>query len=313
MSKHPMKLRKHADLPMLLASGSKAGGSAKTSVLLATTSLALLAGLRIGIIDADATGTSAISHRVQHPDIQVIPLVEGTQVSSLLDQFAAFDLVLFDVGANELTSERTFIPLMRLVARLGGRDGNAAMLVSQIPHKSNIVDDLTKAVDVFGDLLDIHIVQQNVDGTGAFDALPPTLAMLPRHEVPHLTPTVLNMSLGRGRLPANFIRDGVPGYQRLRGMWAAHLLHIATCGDFARWLGLEAGLPLLKRVAQLAPRRALPARVTASRLSDEAIDGWATVLDLHDRFDDNDDNATLGAATRRYLAARKHVDRLLER
>lgn len=313
MSNEPMRLRKHADLPMLLASGSKAGGSAKTSVLLATTSLALLAGLRVGIIDADATGTSAISHRVQHPDVPVIPLVESTQVSALLDDLTDRDLILIDVGANELTNERVFLPLIRLVTRLGGRNGNAAMLVSQIPHKSHIIDDMTGAVNALGDLLDIHIVQQNIDGTGAFDDLPPTLAMLPRHEVPHLAPTVLNIPLGPSQLPADFIRDGVPGYQRLRGMWAAHLLHIATCGDFAQWLSLEAGLPLLKRVAQLAPRRALPAKVTASRLTDEVIDGWATVLDLHDRLDTNDDNATLGAATRRYLAARKHVDRLLER
>ncbi len=116
MSNDPMRLRRHADLPMLLASGSKTGGSAKTSVLLATASLAPLAGLRIGIIDADATGTSAISYRVERPDVQVIPLIEGTQVSALFDQCAAFDLVLFDVGANELTSERTFVPLIRLVA-----------------------------------------------------------------------------------------------------------------------------------------------------------------------------------------------------
>ncbi|USU11339.1 hypothetical protein NF701_12355 [Sphingomonadaceae bacterium OTU29THOMA1] len=313
MSNDLMQLRKHAGLPMLLASGSKAGGSAKTSVLLATTSLALLAGLRVGIIDADANGTSAISHRVQRPDVQIIPLVDGTQVPTLLDELEGCDLILFDVGANELLQEQTFATLADLAHRVGGCDGNAAMLVSQIPHKANIIDDMRGTVNALGDLLDIHIVQQNVDGTGAFDDLPPTLAMLPRHAVPHLTPTVLNISLGRGRLPADFIRDGVPGYQRLRGMWAAHLLHIATCGDFARWLGLEAGLPLLKRVAQLAPRRALPARVTAPRLTDEVIDGWTTVLDLHDRLDDNDDNATLGAATRRYLAARKYVDRLLER
>lgn len=298
---------------MLLASGSKAGGSAKTSVLLATTSLALLAGLRVGIIDADATGTGAISHRIQHPDVPVIPLVERTPASALLDQLAGRDLILFDVGANELTSERTFIPLMKLVARLGSRAGNAAMLVSQIPNKANIVDDMARAADQLGDLLNIHVVRQNVDGTADFKDLPPTLARLPRHEVPHLAPTVLNMSFACNQLPADFIRSDVPGYQRLRGMWAAHLLHLAISGDFAKWLGLEAGLPLLKQVALLAPRRALPAKVIASRLTDEVIDGWATVLDLHDRLDDNDDNATLGAATRRYLIARKYVDRLLER
>lgn len=305
------KLRKRPDLPMLLVSGSKAGGSAKTSLLLATTSLALLAGLRIGIIDADATGTSAISHRVQHPDVPVIPLVDGTPVSALLDQFAGCDLILFDVGANELTSERTFLPLMKLTIRLGGRDGNAAMLVSQIPHKSNIIDDMTGAVDALGDLFDIHIVQQNVDGTGTFDALPPTLAVLPRHEVPHLTPTVLNISLGRGRLPADLIRDGAPRYERLRDLWAAQLLRIAMSGSFAHWLNLEAALPVLEQVAQLAPRRALPPRVIASRLTDVVVDAWASVRNLHDRLDKNDDDAALAAATRRYLAARKHVDTLL--
>jgi hypothetical protein len=311
MSNNPIRLRKHADLPMLLASGSKAGGGAKTSVLLATTSLALLAGVRVGIIDADATGTSAISHRVQHPDVPVIPLVEGTPVSALLDQLVRCDLILFDVGANELTSERTFIPLMRMVARLGGRDGNAAMLVSQIPNKANIVDDMVRAADKLGDLLDIHIVQQNVDGTGTFDALPQMLAALPRHAVPHLTPTVLNMSLGRGRLPADLIRDGAPGYDRLRGLWAAHLLRVAMSGDFAQWLNLEAALPVLKQVAQLAPRRALPPRIPASQLTDDVIDGWASVHDLHDRLDKNDNDAALAAATRRYLAARKYVDTLL--
>lgn len=311
MSNAPMRLRQHADRPMLLASGSKAGGSAKTSVLLATTSLALLAGLRIGIIDADATGTSAISHRVQRPDVSVIPLAEGTHVPALLHQLAGCDLILFDVGANELTSERTFIPLMRLVALLGGPNGNAAMLVSQIPNKANIIDDMARAADQLGDLIDIHIVQQNVDGTAAFDDLPPALAALPRHEVPHLTPTVLNMSLGRGRLPADLIRDGALGYERLRGLWAEHLLRVATSGDFARWLNLEAALPVLKQVAQLAPCRALPPKIPAPKLTDDVVDGWASVHDLHDRLDKNDNDAALAAAARRYLAAREHVDRLL--
>ncbi|MCI4652609.1 hypothetical protein [Sphingomonas aquatilis] len=313
MSTQPLRLRKRADLPMLLASGSKAGGGAKTSVLLATTSLALLAGLRVGIIDADATGTRAISHRVQHPDVPVVPLERGASASALLDQLADRDLILFDVGANELTNEQTFLPLATLSHRLGGRDGNAGMLVTQIPHKANIVDDMAKAVDALGDLLDMHIVQQNVDGTGAFDALRATLAALPRHGVPHLSPTVLNMPLGRGRLPADLIRDGVPGYQRLRGMWAAHLLCLAISGDFAHWLGLEAALPVLKQVAQLAPRRALPAKVAAPQLTDQVIDSWAMVLDLHDQLDESDDNDVLAPATRRYLAARKHVDRLLAR
>lgn len=311
MSNAPQRLRQHADLPMLLASGSKAGGSAKTSVLLATTSLALLAGLRVGIIDADATGTSAISHRVQLPDVPIIPLVEGMALPTLLDQLGDRDLILFDVGANELTTPRTFIPLMRLVARLGGRNGNAAMLVSQIPHKSNIIDDLTRAVDALDDLLQIHIVQQNVDGSGAFDALPPTLAALPRHQVPHLTPTVLNMSLGIGWLPVDLIRDGLPGYEQLRGLWAAHLLSLATSGNFARWLSLDAALPVLKQAAQLAPRRALPSNIPALQLTDAVVDGWASFHELHNRLDADDNDATLAAATRRYLAARKHIGRLL--
>ena len=306
-----MRLRRHADLPMLLASGSKAGGSAKTSVLLATASLALLAGVRVGIIDADATGTSAISYRVQRPDVQVIPLIEGTQVSALLDQCAAFDLVLFDVGANELTSERTFVPLMKLVARLGGRDGNAAMLVSQIPNKSNITDDLTKAVDVFGDLLDIHIVQQNVDGTGTFDDLPPALAALPRHEVPHLTPTVLNISLGRSRLPVDLIRDGSPGYERLRGAWAAHLLHIATSGGFARWLSLDAALPVLEQVARAAPSQPLPCNVPALRLTDEVVDCRDELIDALASIRSATNNRDLLTAANRFQASDARYGTLL--
>ncbi|HIV78930.1 MAG TPA: hypothetical protein H9899_15540 [Candidatus Sphingomonas excrementigallinarum] len=311
MSNDPMRLRKHADRPMLLASGSKAGGSAKTSVLLATASLALLAGLRVGIIDADATGTSAISHRVQRPDVQVIPLVEGIQVSALFNQCATFDLVLFDVGANELTNERTFVPLMKLVARLGGRDGNAAMLVSQIPNKSNITDDLTKAIDMFGDLLDIHIVQQNVDGTGDFDDLPPALAALPRHEVPHLTPTVLNIPLGRGWLPADLIRDGFPGYERLRGAWAAHLLHFATSGGFARWLGFDAALPVLEQVTRAAPSQPLPRNVPAHRLTDEVVDCWEEFVDSLASIRSASNDCDLLAAAKRFQASDARYETLI--
>ncbi len=266
-----MKLRKHADRPMLLASGSKAGGSAKTSVLLATTSLALLAGLRVGIIDADAAGTSAISHRVQHPDVQVIPLVEGTRVPALLDQFADRDIILVDVGANELLQERTFATLARLAQRIGGRDGNAAMLVSQIPHKANIIDDMRGTVNALGDLLDIHIVQQNIDRTRAFETLPPSLATLPRHEVPYLTPAVLNMALPTGWVPADFIRHGLYDYERLRGQWAAHLLHIATSNGFAHWLGIDAAIAVLTQIAPLAPRHPLPLHVSADRLTDGVV------------------------------------------
>jgi hypothetical protein len=296
---------------MLLASGSKAGGGAKTSVLLATASLALLAGLRVGIIDGDATGTRAISHRVQHPDVPVIPLNRGAPASALLAQFADRDLILFDVGANELTNEQTFLPLMTLARRIGGREGNAGMLVTQIPHKANIVDDMALALDALGDLLDIHIVQQNVDGTGAYDALPPSLAMLPRHTVRHLTPTVLNMSLGPNRLPADFIRDGAPAYQRLRGLWAAHLLYIASSGGFAHWLGLEPALPVLEQVARLAPRRALPPKITAQRLTDDVVDGWAEVHDAHDQLLSADGDVNVLAAAKRYRACRAHVDGLL--
>ncbi|WP_267433848.1 hypothetical protein [Sphingomonas sp. GM_Shp_1] len=311
MSNDPTRPHQHADRPMLLASGSKAGGSAKTSVLLATTSLALLAGSRVGIIDADATGTSAISHRIQHRDVPVIPLVESTPVSALLDQFAGCDLILFDVGANELTSPRTFKPLVNLVNLIRKRDGNAAMLVSQIPNKANIVDDMTGAVDALGDLLDIHIVQQNVDGTGAFDDLPPKLAMLPRHEVPHLTPTVLNISLGRGRIPADLIRYGSRGYERLRGAWAAHLLHVATSGDFARWLGLDAALPLLEQTARAAPSQPLPRSVPAHRLTDEVVDCWDEFVHSLASIRSATNDRDLLAAAKRFQASDAHYETLL--
>ncbi len=307
----PQRLRRHTHLPMLLASGSKAGGSAKTSILLATASLALLAGMRVGIIDADATGTSAISHRVQRPDVLVVPLVKGTHVSKLFDQFASFDLILFDVGANELTSEQTFLPLMRLVAQLGGRNGNAAMLVSQIPHKSNIIDDISRAADELGDLLDIRIVQQNLDGTAAFDALPPTLTALPRYEVPHLTPSVLNMSLKRGWLPADLIANGVHGYQRVRGTWAAHLLHIAMSGGFAHWLGLDTALPVLTEISQLAPFRQVPPNVPARRLTDEVVDCWNEMGDAFGHIKSATNDHELLTAAKRLKASDASYDRLL--
>lgn len=311
MSTELLRLRKRADQPMLLASGSKAGGGAKTSVLLATTSLGLLAGLRVGIIDADATGTRAISHRVQHRDVPVIPLERGVTASTLLDQLADRDLILFDVGANELTNEQTIFSLWALADRVGGRAGNAGMLVTQIPHKANIVDDIERAVEALGDLLDVHIVQQNVDNTGAFDALPATLAALPRHGVPHLLPTVLNMPLGPDRLPAEFIRDGIPGYQRLRGLWAAHLLHIATSGSFAHWLGIESALPVLEQVARAAPSQPLPRNVPARRLTDEVVDCWAALVDALASISSANNDCDLLAAAKRVQASNARYDRLL--
>jgi hypothetical protein len=304
-------LRKRLDRPMFVINGGKFGGGGKTNLTLATASIALLAGLRVGIIDADAEGTRAISTRVRRPDIPVIPLLAGSKISSILDALKDRDLILFDVGAGELTNERTLVPLLSLANHVGGTAGNAAMLVCQIPHKSNVLNDMERTVDSLGDMLEMHIVQQNIDGTGAFDKLPATLHDFPRHSVPHLAPTILNMALPTGWLAADFIREGLSGYERLRGAWAWHLHRIANSNAFAHWLSIDGALPILERISRSRPRRTLPNYLSARQMTDAVIDAWSAMHDAHDSILHTSTSADIVSAVMTYRNARATVDRLL--
>ncbi|MEG3170205.1 hypothetical protein U1737_18620 [Sphingomonas sp. LB3N6] len=94
-------------------------------------------------------------------------------------------------------------------------------------------------------------------------------------------------------------------------MWAAHLLHIAMSGGFAHWLGLDAVLPVLEQIAQLAPSRPLPPNVPARRLTDEVFDCWNEIGDAFDHVRSATNDHDLLVAAKRLKAGNACYDRLL--
>jgi hypothetical protein len=278
------RLRSSTAVGALLSSGSLSGGVAKSESIYVAASIALLAGLTVGFIDGDAA-TGALLKRLDPALYLVRPL---SAIATFRDEmFATFDIVMLDFGAGKLGDGdvlMTALPLFQYAGRT-----NSGMMISQIPNKAGIVEDMTKIATLFDPVAQLHLVRHNVDGSNNFAPIDPRLLALPAHDVPQLDPNLADLWRSRKILPADFTLQPPPGYERAAASVAQHLLAVATSNDFAWWLGAEAAIPKLQLAAVNAPRFIPP--VASALLTNDVIDAYdryyQMYIDLH-TIDPND-------------------------
>ncbi len=246
-------MRRNRALPGVVGSAPQAGGIAKTEGTMQAASIAILAGLKVGFIDADST-TAATSMIVGRSGYSVMKMDgEPDFADRAQSMFAQHDLVFVDFGAAQLSSPETMLPMLSLMDRFGGRD-NCALILNQIPHKTGLSADLARIGGFFAPRVQLRIGRHNIDGSGQFADLPSALQRLPLHHVEQIAPALCDLWRERGILHADLINSPPPGYERATAKVAQHLFHIADSNGFAEWLGAADALPVLRTAAQGALR-----------------------------------------------------------
>ncbi|MFD1103674.1 ParA family protein [Sphingobium olei] len=241
--------RSNPNKPGTVGNGPQAGGIAKSAGVIQSSAIALLAGLRVGFIDADST-TAATSSLVDQSRHTVLKLTDDADFTDLAQRtFAGFDLVFIDFGAAQLSNPETILPTLGIMDAFGGA-ANCALILNQIPHKTGLTADLNRIGSFFSPRAQIRIARHNIDGTGKFEDLPAALASFPVHYVDNFPPNVDDLWRSRHLLPSDLIDAPPPGYELATAKIALHLLRIAESGNFAEWLGASAAIPKLRAAAE---------------------------------------------------------------
>jgi hypothetical protein len=268
------RLRSSAASAALLASGPQSGGVAKSESIYIAASIATLAGLKVCFIDADAA-TGAVSKRLDPGRHCVMPLstFAGSPDRVLMD----FDIVMLDFGAGKLGDGDVLMAALPLFQNAGPT--NSGMMISQIPSKAGIVEDMTKIAKLFEPIAQLHVVRHNVDGSKNFAPIDAGLLALPAHDVPQLEPNLADLWRCQKILPGDFILQPTPGYERAAARIAQHLSLIAKSNEFAWWLGAEGAIPVLQHAASNAPRFIPP--VASALLTNDVIDAYERYYQMH--------------------------------
>ena len=135
--------RGNPDQPAIVGNGPQAGGISKTAGAMQSSAIAIIAGLRVGFIDADST-TAALSTLVEPTSYTLLKLTDDADFTQLAHQtFAGHDLVFIDFGAAQLSNRETIMPTIGVMDAFGGFQ-NCALILNQIPHKTGLTADLIR-------------------------------------------------------------------------------------------------------------------------------------------------------------------------
>lgn len=263
--------RGNLNTPAVLGNGPQAGGIAKSEGVMQSSSIALLAGLRVGFIDADST-TAATSLSVDPERHTVLKLADDADFSRLAQAtFNGFDLIFIDFGAAQLSNPETILPTLGVMDAFGGHQ-NCALVLNQIPHKTGLTADLNRIGSFFSPRAQIRIARHNVDGSGKFEDLPDALAGFPIHYVDHFQPNLNDLWRSRRLLPSDLIMNPPQRYELATAKIAQHLLRIAESNGFAEWLGAAAAVPKLREAAAKAVQYTPP--LAAPHLTNATVSAY---------------------------------------
>ena len=250
-----MTTKQHREI-MYGINGPKGGGLSKTGSVLDVASIAILAGLKVGLIDADRS-TGALSTALENSDALCEKLTEENDIAAkIMSKYADCDIILQDNGALGISEPKIMGPTAEIIESVGL--DNVRLFLNQIPHKSGMIDDLKQIYLIYQWLPNKYIFQVNIDGGGAFDPLKEPLLHAPIIEIPHLTASQINVYSSRKVLPSDLLLDPPPNQQLVCKQLAGRLLQIALSNEFAKRIGAEAAIPVLRRMSEGAPVLVMP-------------------------------------------------------
>lgn len=259
-------LRGDQEKPGLIFNGGKAGGISKTGSMMDVASIAILARLDVGFIDADRS-TGALTKALGNSQFPVEKLVDESGIAAkIFAEYKDCDFVFQDNGAIGIADPSIMGITSEIIQAVG--INNSCLCLNLIPHKSGVIEDISQIFAIYHWLKNRRIFHVNIDGSGKFDALPELLARAPITEIPHLTASQIDVYSRLKILPAELLLSPPMDRQLVCKQIASRLLQIAQSNNFAAFLGAEAAIAVLQAMAVDAPRYVMPDGFVSS---DEAL------------------------------------------
>ena len=297
--------------PDIIVIGPNAGGSNKSKTAKYLASIAMAAGHKVMLVDADpGIGSLSGSLAVGQYAVYEFPTEESaTYGASILAQAKALGatFIIIDLGANEMlrgTMSRTVKAMLEHAKAAGCR---TYVILSLIPFKVGMEDDADNFGSRFRSVATIVTFYHGREKGGDFtkiDALQDTFDLTA--EVPSDELAIVGLIAGERVLPLDFARSPQPGFS-IAAAWAAqNLLKFAQQDSIKLMLGSSAAWPELEQLAQKAPLTHYNSRTNKWQVRDDVLAADAkeissrqALLGLNTQADD----ATVLIAARAFISA----------
>ena len=260
-------LRKDETQPGLIINGPVGVCSTKTLALMDAASIAIIAGLKIGLVDGGQP-SRALTEALKNSQYPVEQFGHESGVGTkIMEKYRSVDIIFQDNGDTGLMDRTTILPTTEMIKSIG--INNSCLFLNQTPLNRRVVEDIEKACETY------HWVSKRIlridTYSGVkddFHPLPESASQIPVVSFPYLNASQVHVYSSRKILPAELLLNPPADFQLVCKQIAERLLHIALSNDFAAYLGAEAAIPQLQAMAAGAPEYAM---VASSVSSDDAL------------------------------------------
>ena len=245
-------LRKDETQPGLIINGPVGACSTKTLALMDAASIAIIAGLKIGLVDGGQPSralTEALKNS-QYPVEQIGN--ESGDGTKIMEKHRNVDIIFQDNGDTGLMDSTTILPTTEIIRSIG--INNSCLFLNQTPLNGRVVKDIEKACETY------HWVSKRIlridTYSGVkddFHPLPESASQIPIVSFPYLNASQVHVYSSRKILPAELLLNPPANFQLVCKQIALRLLDIAQSNNFAHFLGAGAAIPKLQAMAAGAP------------------------------------------------------------
>ncbi len=250
------KLRKDETQPGLIINGPVGVCSTKTLALMDVASIAIIAGLKIGLVDGGQPSrdlTEALKNSKYPVEKFGNEYGDGTKI---LDKYRSADIIFQDNGDTGLVDRATMIPAAEIIKSVGIR--NSCLLLNQTPLNQGVANDIEKACETYNWVSKRVLRIDTYSGVkDDFHPLPELASQIPVVSFPYLNASQVDVYASRKILPAELLLNSPADFQLVCKQIALRLLDIAQSNNFAQFLGAEAAIPKLQAMAASAPEYAM--------------------------------------------------------
>ena len=250
-------LRKDETQPGLIFNGPAGNCATKTAALMDAASIALVAGLKIGLVDGGQP-SRALTEALENSKIPVENFDDeygdGTKI---LEKYRNADIIFQDNGDTGLMDQTTMAPAVEIIRSVG--ISNSCLFLNQTPLNPGLANNIEKACGRYNwvskRLLRIDTYSSVKDDD--FRPLPESGLQIPVVSFPYLNVSQVDVYTSRKILPAELLQNPPANFQLVCKQIARRLLNIAQSNNFAAFLGAGAAIPKLQAMAAGAPEYAM--------------------------------------------------------
>jgi hypothetical protein len=275
--------------------GPNSGGVGKTTGTKMVSSLALAAGLRVRIIEADP-GLGSISKTLRPDRYEVLPFPkeQSADYASVVEEDAqGYDWVVIDFGANAMTRGSVSFTMRQALEDLRSSGWRTSAVLMLTAAKDGLPEDAENFAFQFRPFADVFLAYRGRERGGDFKKLDTMLGKnYPGIEFPDTEPGILADISARGLLPIDYARRQPEGFTKASAIIADHLYRVGIQESARKLLGRDFPTGELEALRIHRPARYYLSRPARWMVCDEVLTADQNYLVAESALCDLDEQST---------------------